>query len=46
MVIIRARDLLRKSVDLDGSTRDHIEQEFLIIGGGDLCFNWTLYGDV
>lgn len=40
-----ARDLLRKSLDLDGSPRDRIEREFLTIGGGELCFNRTLKGD-
>lgn len=38
-------DQLRKSMDLDDSMRNCVEQETLIIGGDELCFNLTLKGD-
>lgn len=43
--VVILRDQLRKSMDLDGSMRNCVEQETLIIDGGELCFNLTLKGD-
>lgn len=43
--MVISSDQLRKSMDLDDSMRNCVEQETLIIGGSELCFNLTLKGD-